>query len=85
MAPERPRYIVEPHSDFSIEWEYNFADSIACKASGGRIAMKYSSIPQFLYILAKSLDDFNFLGKARAKILDCEIVGFANLCYIQIF
>ena len=50
---------MEPHSDFSLEWKSDFEGSIATTSVlGGRVIMKYSSIPYFLYILTKQFIEF---------------------------
>jgi len=80
------RCCLEPHSDFSLEWDSNFEGSIlTSKLLEGRVVMKYSSVPYFIYILSKPIENFDFLGeKARQEILNCEEVSFADCSYKDI-
>jgi len=78
--------LLNPHSDFSLEWDSNFVGSVsASKLLDGIVVMKYSSVPYFVYILSKPFENFDFLGeKARQEILDCEKVSFADCSYKDI-
>lgn len=53
MSSNKIRATLEPHSDFSLEWDSNYSGSIATsRLIEGNIKMKYSSVPYFLYALA---------------------------------
>jgi len=69
-----------------MEWDYDFSCSISTSTIiTGRVMMKYSSVPYFLYALAKPLGDFSFLEeKMRREILNCEEVSFAHCDYNSI-
>ena len=73
------RCLRQLHSDFSLEWDSDIEGSISTsKILQGMIIMKYSSVPYFVYILSKPLDNFGFLEeKAKQEILNCEEVSFA--------
>ena len=82
----RVRCLVNPHSDFSLEWDNDFKGSVSTsKLLNGIVIMKYSSIPYFVYILSKPFENFDFLGeKARQEILNCKEVSFADRDYEEI-
>lgn len=86
MRNRKIRAILELDSDFSLEWDSDFKGSIATsKLLSGRIVMKYSSVPYFLYALARPLNDFSFLDeKEKSEILSCEKVSFADTGYKEI-
>jgi len=83
---DKIRALMTGHSDFSLEWDSSFKGSIAAPSTlSGGINLKYSSVPHFLYALAKPLRSFDFLDeKVRNEILQCERVGFAGAGYREI-
>lgn len=80
------RCLQNHNSDFSLEWDDDFEGSISTsKLLNGIIIMKYSSVPYFLYILSKPINNFNFLEeKEKQEILKCEEVSFAGSDYKEI-
>lgn len=86
MNNKKIRCIIEPHADFSLEWDSDFEGSISTsKILHGMIIMKYSSVPYFVYILSKPLNNLDFLGeKEKQEILSCEEVSFAACSYRDI-
>jgi hypothetical protein len=80
------RCIADHNADFSLEWDDSFEGSVsASKLLNGIVIMKYSSVPHFLYILSKPLDNFDFLSeKQRREILACKKVSFADQDYEEI-
>jgi len=78
--------LADYNSDFSLEWDDSFEGSIsASKILNGIVIMKYSSVPYFLYILSKPLDNFDFLNeKQKREILNCKEVSFADRDYEEI-
>lgn len=86
MNKKKIRTMLELDSDFSLKWDSDFKGSIT--TSGlveGRIIMKYSSVPYFLYALAKPIKDFSFLDeKEKSEIISCEKVSFADTGYKEI-
>jgi hypothetical protein len=83
---EKVRCLIEPHYDFSIEWDSDYKGSVATsKIAWGRMIMKYSSTPRFLFEVSKNLNDFDFLTeKQKKEILECDMVSFANERYDEI-
>lgn len=80
------RCLADYNSDFSLEWEDSFEGSISTsKILNGIVIMKYSSVPYFLYILSKSIDDFGFLEeRTKKEILGCKEISFADRDYEEI-
>lgn len=80
------RCLADHNADFSLEWDDRFEGSIATsKILNGIVIMKYSSAPHFLYILSKSLDNFDFLSeKQKREIVACKKVSFAERDYEEI-
>ena len=80
MGKIRPRETL--HSDFALEWDSDFEGSLAAQGAEGRVVMKYSSVPYFLYALSKPIENFDFLdAKTREQILACEKVSFTDSSY----
>jgi len=80
------RCLADHNADFSLEWDDRFEGSISTsKILNGIVIMKYSSVPHFLYILSKPLDNFDFLSeKQKQEILNCREVSFADQDYEEI-
>lgn len=71
------------HSDMGIDGNFSYEGSLS---PGGfrntSIRMKYSSIPNFLYLLSKPLNNFDFLDETeKREILNCERISFASTFY----
>jgi len=83
---DKVRCIIGPHADFSIEWDSDFEGSVSTtRLLEGRVLMKYSSVPRFIFELSKNFDSFDFLNqKQKKEILECEKVSFADSEYKEI-
>ena len=52
------------NADLFFEWAKTFKGSVSIpEDSNGLIKIKYPSIPFFLYIISKKIDDFSFLDE----------------------
>jgi len=76
------------HADGALEWstgldfEKDGAQSVSAAKElslSERMPIKYSEVPDFLYILAKTLSDYRFLGEdLTSEILKREHVSFSG-------
>lgn len=78
IDPERKvRGMIHGHADFAVEWDLDFPGNISSVT--GQVIMKYLDIPVFVYLLAKSLDNLDFLPDgAVAEIKKARSVSFAE-------